>query len=262
MTVRQINPDYLRRAAQAPDIAALKKRAYEQLRLKDGGYVVDVGCGPAIDTPALAKIVGTKGWVLGIDGDPAMVAEANRAAVEAGLGTIVKHQVSDAGNLPVERGKVDAVFCERVLQHIPWARCPAVVREMLRALAPGGRLVIVDTDWSTLSIATDDPLLERRVMAEHTLGFANPFSGRNLLALLRGVGGLVNEVTIEPVAIRVNYESARFLLQETLRRAVFSGRLSFAEAQTFIASLVGARDYQLWSAHLTLVLATATKRAT
>ena len=259
MTVRLINPDYLRRVAQAPDMAALKQRAYSQLDLVKGDRVVDVGCGPAIDTLALANIVGATGSVLGIDGDPAMVEAANQAAVDAGLGTYIKHVAGDAARLPVESGSVDALFSERVLQHITWDRCQAVVNEMFRVLKPGGRLVIVDTDWATLSVAVHDPLLERRIVAEHSLGFANPYSGRYLLALLRGANSPVNDVTAEPIAVRLTYESARFLLGDTIRRGASAGRLTLPEVHTFIDELAGARDYQIWSAHLTLVLATATK---
>jgi len=257
--VREINPEYLRRVAQAPEMAALKKRAYEAMNLSPGAFVVDVGCGPAIDTLALANLVGPTGSVLGIDGDPKMIEAANQAAVEAGVGTYTRHVTGDAGKLPIRSEEVDALFSERVLQHIPWGRCQAVVNEMLRVLKPGGKLVIVDTDWATLSVATSDPVLERRVISEHSLNFPNPYSGRNLLPLLRGAGSRVSNITIEPIAVRITYESVRFLLGDTISRAVFSGRLTWPQAQSFIASLVGARDYQMWSAHLTLVLATATK---
>ena len=260
LAVPQINPEYLRRAAKAPDIATLKQRAYKELKLNTGNYVVDVGCGPAIDTPALAKIVGPTGTVLGIDGDPAMVADANRVSIESGIGLYTKHEVGDATRLAVERNSVDAVYCERVLQHIPYARCPNAVDEMLRVLKPGGRLVIVDTDWATLSIATDNPFLERNIVLEHTRGFQNPYSGRYLPALLREAKHTIDDATFEPIAIRVTYESAVFLLGATIRRSVLTGRMSGLSAEHFASALEGARNYQIWSAHLIMMMATATKR--
>ena len=263
--VKFIDPEYLKRVAKAPDMAALKQRAYDALRLKEGAHVVDVGCGPAIDTLALASIVGSKGFVFGVDMDQTMVVAANKAAVEAGVGSYTQHQVGDATKLPIDSGSVDALFCERVLQHIPYEGCRVAVKEMLRVLKPGGRLVIVDTDWATLSIATANPPLERRIVGLHALSFANPFSGRNLLSLLRRAGG-VEDVSAEPIAVRLTYESVAFLLSDTIARAVNTNPALYPErslampaAQEFIAELEGARNYQQWSAHLTLVLAAATK---
>jgi SAM-dependent methyltransferase len=260
--VKYINQEYLKRVAQAPDMAAIKKRAYDEMRLEVGDRAVDVGCGPAIDTLELARIVGPTGSVLGLDMDPTTIEAANRAAIDAGVGAYTKHAVSDATKLPLESGSVDALYCERVLQHIPWMRCQVAVDEMLRVLKPGGRLVIVDTDWATFSIATPDPALERRIVGEHLLSFANPFSGRNLLSLLRRAASPLNEVTVDPIAVRIPYESAIFHLGEdkgTVRRGILTGRLALPEAQRFTAELEGSRNYQQWCAHLTLVLAAATK---
>lgn len=259
VTVRRIDPEYLRRVAQTAEIAELKTRAYGQLRLDKGGHVIDIGCGPAIDTIALAKIVGPTGQVIGVDGDPSMVKEANRAAVEAGVGGHTKHVVADAGLLPFPSSTTDALFCERVLQHIPFERCRLVVNEMFRVLKPGGRLVVIDTDWATLSIATNDPLLERRIVAEHALGFANPYSGRNLLALLRNANTAIDDVKVEAIAIPMAYESVRFLLTDSVTRGAYSGRISWTEVQRFIAAVSGARDYRVYCAHLTLILVSATK---
>ena len=257
--ITKIDPEYLRRAAQAPDIAALKSLGLMRLRLTPGDNVLDIGCGPAIDTLAMGKAVGASGFVLGIDGDPRMVKEANDASVKAGMGAFVYHQAGDATRLAQTSESFDALYCERVLQHIPWAKNQAAVNEMLRVLTPGGRLVLVDTDWATLSVSSIDPIVERKVVYEHALGFANPYSGRTILSLVRNANAPVKELTAEPVVIRLPYESVRFLLKSAVERAIFKGSITWAESQRFTAGLTSARDYRVFCAHLTLLMVTAVK---
>ena len=59
--------------ATAAHVEGAKHRSYELLRLAPGLRVLELGCGPATDTIALAEIVGPTGRVVGVDHDPEMV---------------------------------------------------------------------------------------------------------------------------------------------------------------------------------------------
>src|SRR5262249_50532803 len=168
-----IDPEYLRRVAQSPPVRTMKDRAYELLKLQPGESVLDLGCGPAIDTIALSALVGVNGRVVGIDSDPTMVAEANRAASKQAAS--VRHVSGSASALRFGNEEFDACFSDRLFQHIPWIECVTAVREIRRVLKRRGRAVLIDTDWGTLSIAAPDPFLERRIVQEHAFGFAHPF---------------------------------------------------------------------------------------
>jgi len=252
----KVDPDYLLRTAESPGIRGLKARAHERLGLHEGDHVVDVGCGPAIDTLALARRVGPAGRVSGFDADPEMVARANRLANEEGLGTFTRHEVADATALPLPSGAAAACYSERLLQHLPWPASEAAVQEFARVVRPGGRVVVVDTDWGTLSIAAPDPALERRVVQQHWLAFANPFAGRYLTTLMTRAG--LQDVAAESVSMQLPAESLAFLLGPTLHAAVGAGRLHALEAQRWWAGLRAVRVQGPWFAHLGMVLASGT----
>ncbi len=249
--MRSIDQTYLRQTAQTPAIRAIKERAYELLELTEGGRVVDVGCGPGIDTVALARRVGPTGEVVGVDADPAMVEQAESVAAREGVATFTRHVVADATALPLGTGEADACFCERLLQHLSWAHASLAAREILRIVRPGGMIVITDTDWATLSIAAADPWLERRVVHEHALAFANPFSGRYLPSLLRASG--LTETSVATFDLELTFESVQFLLRPTVEAGVLAGRILPQDGRRWWHALSALNDYGQFFAHLAMV---------
>jgi ubiquinone/menaquinone biosynthesis C-methylase UbiE len=248
-----IDPTYLRRVAQSPAIRSIKDHAYELLNLQPGESVLDLGCGPAIDTIALSALVGVNGRVVGIDSDPAMVAEADRAASKQAVS--VRHETGSASALRFGNEEFDACFSDRLFQHMPWAECVTVVREIRRVLKRGGRTVLIDTDWGTLSIAAPDPFLERRIVKEHAVGFAHPFAGRHLYGLLKTAG--FHKLAIETFDLQLSPEGLEFLLAPTLTRAVMKGIITQDEARSWSAGLQTTGQYGLFFAHVATVMASA-----
>lgn len=255
--MRLIDSNYLKRTAESPQIRALKNRCYELLRLEPGSSVIDVGCGPAIDTILLAERVGPSGEVVGIDADATMIQEANTIALSEGVGAWTKHMVGDATSLMFADNKFDACFSERLLQHLTWPNARKAVDEMYRVVRPKGTLVVVDTDWATFSISALDPWLERRIIQEHILGFAQPFSGRHLLGLFRSAGAV--DISTELFDLQLTPEAVEFLLAPTLERSVGMGRIDIRDADRWYHDLRASKDYGLFFAHLSMVLVTGRK---
>jgi SAM-dependent methyltransferase len=194
-----VAPGYLDAAARL--VAHGKRLSYERMRLSPGAVVLDVGCGPGSDTLALADLVGDGGFVHGIDHDAEMVAEADRRAAEAGAGGRVSHRAGDACALPWDDGTFDAVRSERLFLHLP--RPEQATAEMVRVTKPGGRVVLMDTDWGTRSVDTPEVELERRiarVLTETCL--TNGYSGRRLWGLMRGAG--VRDLAVDLVPLHVD----------------------------------------------------------
>ena len=191
-----VDSTYLDTAAQM--LSAAKRRTYELMELQAGHRALDLGCGPASDTIALADLVGETGQVHGADFDPEMVEEANVRAKAAGLDERVLHRQADAAALPFDDDFFDACRSERVFQHLP---DPAAgLAEMIRVTRPGGRIVVLDTDFGSLSIASEVSELERRV-AEHYRSMMNsPFAGRMLYRSFKAAG--LDDVSVEVVPVR------------------------------------------------------------
>ncbi len=179
----------------------VKQRSYAAMHVQPGNQVLDVGCGPGIDTIALGRLVGPTGKVVGVDLDEEMIAEARRAAHEAAVDTWVIHQQGDIQALPFEDGTFDACRAERLFQVLPPAIDPQqVCAELVRVLKPGGWIVALDADWGTWSMDSSDIELERklaRVFAEQLR--PNGYAGRQFRRLFTRQGLVDLTVDVIPV---------------------------------------------------------------
>jgi ubiquinone/menaquinone biosynthesis C-methylase UbiE len=122
---------------QVPSVFEPMGRMFlERFPLSPGERVLDVACGTGIVARLAAPMVGATGRIVGIDLSAAMIAVAGAQAAPDGVS--IEWQVGDAAALPFEDGAFDAVLCQQGLQFMPDK--PAVLAEMHRVLAPGGRL--------------------------------------------------------------------------------------------------------------------------
>ena len=206
-----VDADYLRRMAEWT--APIKARSFELMRVAAGHRVLDVGCGPGVDTRALAAIVGPTGHVTGVDIDPQMIEKASTAARDAGLDAFVDHRIQDAHVLPFDSGSFDAVRSERVFQHVDDP--DRLLGEMIRVTKAGGWVVIGDADHTTISVDADDLRLEWRMREVRAFSFAHGAIGRRLPRMFEEAG--LADVTIDafPMVIR---DAAMFRLAFQMER--------------------------------------------
>jgi ubiquinone/menaquinone biosynthesis C-methylase UbiE len=216
--------------------------------------VLDVGCGPGSDTLALARLVGPTGQVVGVDYDGAMVAEAEKRAAQASCSAWCHHYQADAAALPLPSNSVDAARSERVFQHV--TNPAAILAEMARVTKPGGWVVVLDADWSTLSIATPEVDLERRLnryRLEHVL--TNGSVGRRLYGLFNAQQ--FTDIVVEPRPIFVtDYAVGRYATLADLVEsgALAAGEISQEELQRWRQSLEQAQVERAFFLHLLTVL--------
>ena len=165
------------------DMVRRRRLARAALGAAPGEHIVDVGCGPGFYVAELLEEVGTGGRVVGIDASPAMLALAARR--RAGLGN-AGFLAANATALPLAGAGFDAALCVQVLEYVP--DVAAVLAGMYRALRPGGRLVIWDIDWSTVSWHSRDPARMERVLRTWDAHLTHPSLPRTLSSRLRSAG--------------------------------------------------------------------------
>jgi ubiquinone/menaquinone biosynthesis C-methylase UbiE len=118
----------------------VRRAAIARAGIAPGMLVADVGTGTGFLAEA-ALDAGAR--VIGID-----ISEGMLAQVTARLaGRPFSARLGDTASLPLQTGETDAVVANMVLHHAEDP--PAAIREMARALKPGGTLVITDADTHT-----------------------------------------------------------------------------------------------------------------
>lgn len=118
----------------------VRRAAIAAAGIAPGMLVADVGSGTGFLAEA-ALDAGAR--VIGIDISEAMLAQARSKFA----GRRFESRCGAADHLPLGDGEADAVVANMVLHHAP---DPAgAIREMARALKPGGTLVVTDADTHT-----------------------------------------------------------------------------------------------------------------
>lgn len=175
---RQIESLYLTR-----DAARRRRLVREALGAQPGDRVLDVGCGPGFYCLEIAEEVGPDGHVLGVDAAASMLELARRRC--EGYDNISFKQ-GDVLSLPVEDESFDRALSVQVLEYVQPAT--AALAEMYRTLRPGGRVVIWDIDWETVSWHSSDPVLTERVLKAWDRHLAHPSLPRSLAPRLAEAG--------------------------------------------------------------------------
>ena len=101
--------------------------------VQEGDRLLDVGCGTGVLARAAVERVGKSGLVVGLDNNAAMLTVAKGIAPE------ITWKEGAAEALPFEDASFDVVASQFGLMF--FERTPAL-REMMRVLKPGGRLVL------------------------------------------------------------------------------------------------------------------------
>lgn len=167
--------------------ATRRLRAWErqQLRLTEGRRLLDVGCGLGQAAFMLAEDLGDTGEIVGIDKSAEMLRVARTQGGTASCG--VRFSVGDACALDEPDDSFDVVRSERMLQWIPEPLVAVV--EMARVVRPGGRVSLIDTDWSTFAIDVGDDALAELVRDHLSVERNRPSHvGRRLQDLVRSAG--------------------------------------------------------------------------
>jgi SAM-dependent methyltransferase len=228
--------------AAAPGVRRLRGWARDALAVEPGEQVLEAGCGTGDEILRLAAAAGPTGTAIGVDANDGLLALARLRA--RATGSLARFVPAETTALPFDDATFDAVLCEGVLQHLPMPE--AAVAELARVLRPGGRVVLIDSDWSTAVLHPGDPDVLRRITGGAIgglLGQPEPYAGRKLRSWLTGAGLEVIEQGSQ--ALITDYAVvAGTLVPGLAGAAVAQGLISGAERDRLVADLAAgaARD--------------------
>ena len=177
-TVERLNRLYATR-----DVLRRRELVRAALGARSGDRILDMGCGPGFYVIELLEAVGREGSVVGVDSSADMLTVAAKRA--AGHDNVEFHE-ADATSLPVPDASFERAVCVQVLEYV--RDVPTALREMYRVLRPGGRMLVWDVDWATVSWYAIDRRLLRRMLAAWDKHLTHRSLPQTLAARLRNAG--------------------------------------------------------------------------
>jgi ubiquinone/menaquinone biosynthesis C-methylase UbiE len=134
--------DWMARLCTLGQEDKLRRWTLDLAGLQPGDAILDVGSGTGTLLLAAAERVGPSGVLRGIEPSPEMASRARQKAEACRVPLEIV--AASADNLPFPPASFDAAFSTLVFHHLPKSMQEDTIREMLRVLRPGGRVVIVD----------------------------------------------------------------------------------------------------------------------
>ena len=203
------------------DIVNQRQKTLDVLKLKAGELVLDIGCGVGFLTHEMALQVGKSGKVIGLDKNPAMISHARKRCVRLKQ---TEFYEGDAGQLPVDNQTLDAVSCTQVLLYVK--DVPNVLSEIRRILKPGGRLVIVETDWRGVVLNCADDALTNKIFSAWDSTVPSPNLPVHLSPLLKKHG--FSQIQVEAVPIlnteytpsNFSYDMMKWITKNAVKQGV------------------------------------------
>jgi ubiquinone/menaquinone biosynthesis C-methylase UbiE len=240
-----------------PSARRLHDWAIETAAVQPGENVVDLGSGTGTMSLQLASLVASvaspgasAGQVMGIEPNPHLRALAVSRAKAAGVSN-VSFIEGFAGALPLDDSTIDFVWCERVLQHL--ADPQSAINDIARVLRPGGRAVLLDSDYGTRIVSDLDPDLAAALSRSSLGPIANPYAARHIPAQIHSAG-----LELEPDvgSSAFIFSSEMLLSTQVLRRdaddAVESGGLTREVADAAVRAVHDAAKRGLAFAAITV----------
>lgn len=198
-TTMPFDEDLTRRLVEVyttPDVVAQREATLDVLDPQPGERVLDVGSGPGLLAASIAERVGPEGAVSGIDLSESMLAVASAAEAAPGAAPMT-FALGDATALEFADASFHAVVSTQVYEYVP--DVDAALAEVHRVLKPGGRVLVLDTDWDSVVWSVGDRERHARVMSAWEEHLADPWLPRSLARRLGAAGLSVERQEVLPL---------------------------------------------------------------
>ena len=183
--------DEQRRLSLMNDVL-LNSAMLREMQLRGHERILDLGSGLGQFTRTMARAV-PDGHVVGVERDEEQLVAAKRLAANDEEANLAEFRAGDALALDLgdEWGTFDIAHTRFLLEHIPDPL--RAVRSMVRAVRPGGRIVLADDDHGVMRLWPEPPgwmsLWDAYMRVYDRIG-NDPFVGRRLVQLLHEGGAV------------------------------------------------------------------------
>lgn len=177
-----------------PEVVQQRQEVVKLLDLQAGERVLDIGSGPGFLASEIAQRVGQTGSVCGVDISAELLAYAAKQHAHQPQLTFLH---GEASKLPFPDASFDAVVVTQVLEYLEDVR-PALL-EMHRVLRPGGRVLVLDTDWDSLVWHSTDATRMKKILSAWDEHLADPYLPRTLASTMRNAGFAISQQSIIPL---------------------------------------------------------------
>lgn len=217
-TARMIDQVYA-----SPDVAATRQAVYRSIAPREGEHFLDLGSGPGYLAIDFARSAGPTGSCTGVDLSAAMIQLAGEKA--AGIDNLDLNQ-ADITALPFDDARFDAITALQTLAYVP--DLDAALGEIARVLRPGGRAVILDTDFDGIVWQARDRTRMRRILDAYDSHVAWPDLPRILPTRLKAAGLSLMRCEIAPL-LNLSYHPNSFVAGMTRVVGAYVARNGIAQ---------------------------------
>jgi len=233
-----------------------KKETFALMQVGSGDRVADVGCGTGDDARSLAGLVGKAGLAVGFDVSEAMLSEAQKR--HAASAPNLQFVQCPAENLKANSDSFDAIRADRVLTHVP--DTAGALREMVRVVKPGGRVVVSEPDMLGCWVNNDHHAITNRILQAIAYSCERPYAARDLFHHFQDVGLVDVRLILRSVAL-TDPQSVDNILKfgAAIEAMVGSGKLKTEEASLWFAEFEERRRTRRFLAGATIFIVVGVK---
>ncbi len=131
------------------ELYAAREAVLAKLKLRQGARVADIGAGTGLYTLLMAPVVGEAGVVYAVDIEPRFLSIVSQRVADLDLENVVA-VLSREDDVTLPPGSVDVVFIADTYHY--FAEPGAVMASVRQALAPGGRLFVIDYEFDPAEV--------------------------------------------------------------------------------------------------------------
>jgi len=224
----------LKMAYQTPDIVSARGQVISSLKLQGGLKVLDIGSGPGLLAKDISQQLGRSGSVVGVDMTENMIESAKQLCSDA---VNVSFEQGDAMSLPFADNSFDSVVSTQVYEYVPDLN--AALLEFARVLRPGGRGVIVDTDWAFPYWSAVDVDCRDRIIHSWKQHCAQESVPMRLPASIKSAGLQLKSVRALPILnLHYNEDNFSYWLSKIIASfAIGREGLTHSDSDAWIAGL-------------------------